>query len=126
MAGTAQREILKRGAIQALEQSRTSMGGELSVMREQWSPRELMRQSVAKHKVALIIAAAAAAGIITVRIFSSGGEERTARPSQHWLTGLLTSGLMAVVKKPLTDFAKDHLMNYLSKFQLASKPDQSE
>ncbi len=126
MAGASQREILKRSAIQALEQSRASMGGDLAVMREQWSPRELMRQSVAKHKVALIIAAAAAAGFVTVRIFAGGGGERPLRPRQHWLTGLLTTGLMAVVRKPLTNFAKDYLMNYLSKFQQVPKPEQPE
>lgn len=126
MAGATQREILKRGAIQALEQSRALLGGDLAVMREQWNPRELMRQSVAKHKVALIIAAAAAAGFIGVRFFSGGAVERSQRPRQHWLTGLLTTGLMAVVRKPLTDFAKDYLMNYLSKFQQAPKPEQPE
>lgn len=126
MAGASQREILKRSAIQALEQSRASMGGDLAVMREQWSPRELMRQSVAKHKIALIIAAAAAVGFVTVRIFSGGGEERPQRPRQHWLTGLLTTGLMAVVRKPLTDFTKDYLMNYLSKFQQVHNPEPPE
>lgn len=126
MAGASQREILKRGAIQALEQSRALMGGDLAVMREQWSPRELVRQSVAKHKVALIIAAAAAAGFVAVRFFSGGGEERPSRPRQHWFTGLLTTGLMAVVRKPLTDFAKNFLMNYLTKFQQAPKPEQPE
>lgn len=126
MAGASQREILKQGAIQALEQSRASMGGELAVMREQWRPRELMRQSVAKHKVALIIAAAAAAGFVAVRIFSGGDDERPQRPRKHWLMGLLSTGLMTVARKPLTDFAKNYLMNYLSKFQTASQPEQPE
>ncbi len=127
MARTSQREILKQGAIQALEQSRASMGGELAVMREQWSPRELMRQSVAKHKVALIVAAAAAAGFVAMRMFSRGGGAGSpASTQQHWLTGLLTTGLMAVARKPLTDFAKDYFMNYLSKFQAAPLPEQPE
>ncbi|MEI6536303.1 MAG: hypothetical protein WCN98_13230 [Verrucomicrobiaceae bacterium] len=117
---------MKRGAMQALEHSRASMGGDFAVMREQWNPRELVRQSVEKHKVALIIAAAAVAGIVTVRIFAGNGKDQTQRPKGSWLTGVLTSSLWAVARKPLTDFAKEHFMNYFSKFQTSLEPEQPE
>ena len=128
MAGTSQREVLKWSAIQALEQSRGTMAGELATMRERWSPRKMVREGVEKHKTALIIAGVAVAGLITIQFLRRGRSDGYPQGPQQrsWLAGLLTTGLMAVVRQPLTDLAKGYLSNYLKNLHPVSQPEQSE
>lgn len=116
MAGTAERQALKRAAMLALDESRASLGGELSRLRVQWSPRELVRHSLAKHKVAVMIAAALAS-LVVVRFFmapaSGPGRQRGWQSLLGGkIGGFVTAALWAALRQPLMDFAKSRFPFY--------------
>ena len=123
MAGTIERQALKRAAALALDDSRNALGRELTRVRTEWNPRELVKQSVARHKVALMVTAAVA-GFIAVKLLIPRGSDGPAR-KRSWtgrLLGLATTALWS----PVTDFARVHLTNYLEKFRRHQNPPESK
>ena len=126
MVGKAERQALKKAALLALDESRSSLGGEVSRMRLEWNPRELVRQSVEKHKFA-IMAAAALAGLVATRYLLMPRKERGWRPSLRGkLTGLAATALWSLFHEPAMDFAKTRLASFLEKLHQSPRTDKPE
>ncbi len=126
MVGTAERQALKKAALLALEESRGAMGGEIARVRAEWSPRELVRQTVGKHKVALAVAAALV-GLGVTRLFTAP------RNGKGWgaslrgsLASLAATSLWSVFREPALDFAKAHFTSYLGRQHQSPEPDKPE
>lgn len=112
MAGTAERQALKKAAMLALDQSRTALGGELLRLRTEWSPRELVRHSFQKHRVA-IVAGALLAGLVVTRFIMTPGRVRNVGATLRGrVMGLATAALWSALRKPLMDFAKSYFPAY--------------
>ena len=126
MVGTTERQALKKAALLALDESRGALGGEVLRVRTEWSPRELLRQSVEKHKIALI-AAAAVAGLAATRFFMMPRKERGWGSSVRGkLAGLAATTLWSVFHEPVLDFAKTHYATYFGKSPQSPNPDKPE
>ena len=128
MAGKSGRQALKRAALLALDDSRIALAREVSRVRVQYNPRELVRQSVSRHRYALMISAAVA-GFAMMRLFmpsrGGGGGGRKASWRDR-MTGLAATGLWSLVQEPVMNFAKTHLASYVQNFYDQNSPEPSE
>ena len=124
MVGTAERQTLKKAALLALHQSRGAMGAEVLRVRTEWNPRQLVRQSVEKHKIALALGAALI-GLGATRFFT---RPRTGTGSslRGRLAGLAATALWSVFQEPVLDFAKTHFTSYLGRLHQSPDPDKPE
>lgn len=126
MAGTVERQALKRAAALALDDSRLALGRELTRVRTEWNPRELVKHSLEKHKVALM-ATAAVAGFIAVKLLMPRDPGRA--KSRSWtgrLLGVASTAFLPLLRNPIVDYAKSHFASYLEKFQRQQPPPDSK
>jgi hypothetical protein len=128
MAGAIERQTLKRAALLALEESRRELGGEILRVRRAWNPRAFVRQSLARHKIALAVAAALL-GLGVWRFFmaprrtpAKGGWGASLRGK---LAGFAATSLWSVFQAPIMDFAKSQFASYLDKHHQSSDFDQT-
>jgi hypothetical protein len=122
MAGKTERQRLKRAAALALDDSRTALGRELTRVRSEWNPRELVRQSVEKHKMALV-ATAAVVGFVAVRLLMPHNAHAPRKRS--WtgrIIGLASTALWSAFHGPITDFARSHFGSYFEKIHRPQNP----
>jgi hypothetical protein len=120
MAGAAEREAVKQRTLIALEDARRALAGEMTHLRPYMHPRQLLKDSVRKHRIAYIIGAAAA-GFVALRVLlmpraqasngSGGGRSIPGR-----LVGLMGAALWPLVRGPVTQIALRYLSNYLPQF----------
>jgi hypothetical protein len=126
MVGTAERKALKKAALLALDESRFALGGEVRRVRAQWDPRELVRQTVKKHKIALTIAAALA-GLGVTRFFMMPRKEKGVGSALRGnLASLAATTLWSVFREPALDFARTHFTSYFGRQQASPDPEQPE
>jgi hypothetical protein len=123
MALQPDRQTLKLQAINALDQSRASLRGGWAEAREHWKPRNIIRERVEKHHIA-IAAISVVAGFVAFRWLFSGSSSASAAPTprrSRGLTGFLMSGLWGMAREPLLALATQQLlpivMQYVSQFQ---------
>ena len=126
MAGTLERQALKRAAALALDDSRNALGRELTRVRTEWNPREMVRHSVERHKVALIVTAAVAGFIVVKLLMPRGGERPLKKSWTSRLTGLAATALWSAVGGPIKDMAKSHLASYFGNFQRPPNPPETK
>ncbi len=133
MADTSDREKLKRQALLTLAEARTEMGAEISRLREDWRPRNLIIHSIEKYKAAYLTSALLAGVAGTRWIFSSRKNNRdteTKPAKKRTLTHALISSLWNVARDPLLSLATQQLaplvLQQLSKFQSPPKPERPE
>ncbi|HEY2573135.1 MAG TPA: hypothetical protein VGH65_03665 [Verrucomicrobiaceae bacterium] len=124
-----ERQTLKRAALLALEESRRELGGEILRMRRAWNPRAFVRQSLARHKIALAVAAGLL-GLAAYRFFTA--PRRGAGPEKGWggglrgkLAGLAATSLWSVFHEPILDFAKTQFASYLDKHHQSPDSDKT-
>lgn len=126
MAGAIERQTLKSAAIQALGESRVVLGGELSRVRTEWSPRLLLRHSVEKHKIALLVAATII-GLGATRFFLMPRKERAAGSSiRGKLAGLAATTLWSLFQEPVLNFARTHFASYIGDHHQSPEQDKSK
>ncbi len=112
--------------MQALGESRVVLGGELSRVRSEWSPGKLLWQSVEKHKMALMVAAAVI-GLGVTRNFLMPRKERVGGvPMRGRLAGLAATALWSIFQEPMLNFAKTHFSSYLGGQSQPSDQDKTE
>lgn len=112
MAGAAERQALKLAALQALGDSRIALGGELLRVRREWSPGNLIWQSVDKHKIALMVVAALA-GLGATRFFMTPRRENAGGGFfRGKLAGLAATTLWSIFQEPALEFARTHFASY--------------
>lgn len=133
MARTTDSKALKAHALHSLDVARAALGGELTQVREQWHPRNLIQQTVEKHRLAVIISAAVAGFIGTRMIFGSRQNSRdtSSKPARkRTLTSFLMSNIWNLAREPLFGLAAQHLMpfalQYLARFQSPQKQEPFE
>src|SRR4051812_5043963 len=111
MAGAAEREAVKQRALFALDDARRALAGEMRHLRPYMHPRQLLKDSVRKHRVAYIIGAAAA-GFVALRVLlmpraqasnSNGGGG--GRGLSGRMLGLVGTALWPVVRGPVMQIA---------------------
>src|SRR3954468_16729880 len=109
MAGAIERQTLKRAALLALEESRRELGGEILRVRRAWNPRAFVRQRLARHKIALAVAAGLL-GFAAWRLFTipprNPGKGGWGASLRSKLAGLAATGLWSLFQAPIMDFAK--------------------
>jgi len=120
MAGAAEREAVKQRALIALEDARRALAGEMRHLRPYMHPRQLLKDSVRKHRLAYIIGAAAA-GFVALRVLlmpraqaspnGSGGGSVRGR-----LVGLVGTALWPLVRGPVTQLALRYFTSYFPQF----------
>ncbi len=134
MAGKPDRQALKQQAIQALDLARHSLRGGWVEAREHLRPANFIRQSVARHQVAVLVSALAAGALATrwVAGFFRGASPSatTTTTKKRSLTGLLLGGLWGIAREPLIALASQRvlpvIMRYASQFQPPSKNSNPE
>jgi len=115
MAGTAERQALKKAALLALEESRAALGGEMLRVRAEWDPRKLVRRTAEKHKIALAVGAVIL-GVGVTRFFMTPRNGRGRGSSLGGkLAGLAATTLWSAFHEPVLDFAKTHFASYLGR-----------
>ncbi|HSI61721.1 MAG TPA: hypothetical protein VLE43_01345 [Candidatus Saccharimonadia bacterium] len=132
MALQPDRQTLKLQAINALDQSRASLRGGWAEAREHWRPRNIIRERVEKHHIAIAVAATVAGFVAFRWLFSGGSASASAGPAprRRTLTGFLMSGLWGMAREPLIALATQQLlpivMKYVSQFQAPSRTSNPE
>ena len=115
MDRTTDRKALKLQALAALDEARIELGTHAVRARENYAPRTLVMQGLAKHKVLAAVAAAAAGFVVMRFMFPRRSPiDKNSKPAKkRGLSGLLVNGLWMMARAPLLDFAKNHLQNYV-------------
>lgn len=133
MADTSDKEKLRRQALLTLAETRAEMSVEVSHLREEWSPRNLILHSIEKHRAAYLTSAIVAGFAGTRWLFSSRKNNRDIEPKsakKRTLANSLISGLWNVARDPLLSLATQQvvpiILQQLSKFQSPPKPERPE
>lgn len=133
MADTSDRERLKRQALLTLAETRTEIGDEISRLRDEWHPRNLIVRSFEKHRAAYLTSAVIAGVAGTRWLFSSRKNNRdmeTKPAKKRTLTSSLLSSLWNVARDPLLSLATQQVvplvLQQISKFQSPPKPERPE
>jgi hypothetical protein len=132
MALQPDRQTLKQQAINALDQSRASLGGGWAEAREHWRPRNIIRERVEKHHIAIAVASVVAGFVAFRWLFSSSGAAAAdpAPRRRRTLTGFLMSGLWGMAREPLIALATQQflpiVMQYVSQFQAPKRTSNPE
>lgn len=129
----ADKEILRRQALLALAESRTEISIEVSRLKEEWSPKNIVLRSIEKHRAAYITSAVLAGFAGTSWIFRSRKNNRDMEPKsakKRTLAHSLVSGLWNVARDPLIGLATQQVvplvLQQISKFQSPPKPERPE
>ena len=132
MALQPDRQTLKLQAINALDQSRASLRGGWAEAREHWRPRNIIRERVEKHHIAIAVASVVV-GFVAFRWLFSGSSAAADHPAplrRRTLTGFLMSGLWGMAREPLIALATQQLlpivMQYVSQFQAPQRTSNPE
>ena len=129
----ADKEILRRQALLALAESRTEISIEVSRLKEEWSPKNIVLRSIEKHRAAYITSAVLAGFAGTSWIFRSRKNNRDIEPKsakKRTLAHSLVSSLWNVARDPLIGLATQQVvplvLQQISKFQSPPKPERPE
>lgn len=123
MALTPDRQTLKLQALQSLDLARASLSGGWAQAREDWRPRNVIRESVGKHQTAVIITTVIAGFLATrwiIGAFQKGPATPVGPRKRTWM-GFLANGIWGMAREPLIALASARLMpiilQYVSQFQ---------
>lgn len=129
----ADKEILRRQALLALAESRTEISIEVSRLKEEWSPKNIVLRSIEKHRAAYLTSAVLAGFAGTSWIFRSRKNNRDMEPKsakKRTLAHSLVSSLWNVARDPLIGLATQQVvplvLQQISKFQSPPKPERPE
>lgn len=132
MALQPDRQTLKLQAINALDQARANLRGGWAEAREHWRPRNIIRERVEKHHIAVAVASAVAGFVLFRWLFSSssGGGSSSAGPRKRSLAGFLLNGLWGMAREPILALATQQfmpiIMRYVSQFQAPQRTSNPE
>ncbi len=119
MAGQPDPQTLKQQAITALAIARSDLTGTWDQAREQFSPKKIIHESIEKHRVAVIVAAAVA-GFVAIRWMMPGGEnsrDTFSKPARkRTFSSFLLKGLWGLGREPLQILATQQLLPLALKF----------
>ncbi|WP_138087954.1 hypothetical protein [Phragmitibacter flavus] len=126
MAGKPNKEILKKQALLALAESRSSLHLGINHARERLSPRSIVENTVRKHGV-WVLAGTAIGGFLLTRMLFSGPRKNSRDTStksatkRRTIAGILIGSAWGLAREPLlalaTQKAMPLAMQYLDKFQ---------
>ncbi|RBP48241.1 hypothetical protein DES53_1011042 [Roseimicrobium gellanilyticum] len=125
MALQPDRQTLKLQAINALDQARANLRGGWAEAREHWRPRNIIRDRVEKHHIAIAVGSVIAGFLAFRWLFSDRTPSSPAAPRRRSLSGFLLNGLWGMAREPLLALATQQLLpvimplvsKYVSQFQ---------
>ncbi|QIF01624.1 hypothetical protein [Roseimicrobium sp. ORNL1] len=126
MALQPDRQTLKLQAINALDQARTNLRGGWAEAREHWRPRNIIRERVEKHHIAIAVGSVVAGFLAFRWLFADRGSVASgAAPRRRSITSFLFNGLWGIAREPLLALATQQLLpivlpfisKYMSQFQ---------
>ena len=120
MDQSSDRETLKRRAIIALDEARAELGAGMFRAKTEYNPKAIVRHSMEQHRWWWLLAAAVG-GVVAVRWFTNPAPvEQNSRDKilktdrkPIW-SGLIFSGLWALARRPVLDYAKGLLHSYVA------------
>lgn len=126
MALQPDRQTLKLQAINALDQARANLRGGWAEAREHWRPRNIIRERVEKHHIAIALGSVIAGFLAFRWLFADRGSASSgAGPRRRSISGFLFNGLWGIAREPLLALATQQLLpiampfisKYVSQFQ---------
>ena len=134
MALQPDRQTLKLQAINALDQARANLRGGWAETREHLRPRNIIRERVEKHHIAIVVGSVIAGFLAFRWLFSGGDSAAAAPPRKRGFGGFLLNGLWGMAREPLLALATQqalpiimpYITKYVSQFQAPQRTSNPE
>lgn len=125
MALQPDRQTLKLQAINALDQARANLRGGWAEAREHWRPRNIIRDRVEKHHIAIAVGSVVAGFLAFRWLVADRSPASAAAPRRRSMGSFLLNGLWGMAREPLLALATQQLLpvimplvsKYVSQFQ---------
>lgn len=111
---------LKRQLVIELDRARTELVHESRLARVEWNPATLARRSLEKHKLAWVLAGAAA-GVVVIRLLVPSrskfkSDNFAGSDKKRGFSGMAGGLLITLARRAATQFATTHLKTHLQTY----------